>query len=444
MAIAASPHNLLWNEAQALLTRIDRMESFCLHTPMVPAAAIPLSAQVAIERLLAEGKRKLRAMVTGYLRWLKSPVGKASQPDRAQRKYSFLRLRFIAILSQLDIFADVLNQRSENDTGVWLSGLDVFAADALRLPGNFYDPPEVICFLTPGPGAAIRRARTRLPGGDSNPVAVIQVPRERMIGSGIASSLVHECGHQGAALLDLLPSLQPVLAQRIAVAGADRKAWECLRRWISEIIADLWAVTRLGVTATVGLMAVVGLPRAFVFRVNLDDPHPAPWIRVMLSAAMGAMLYPDPQWTALSRIWESYYPRAGLDTERQQLFAMLKSCLPEFVRLILDHKPTSIKGITVEQALASPDRQPDALREIYRRWRASPSQVQQAPPTLVFAVIGQARSDGFMGAEEESGILADLLKYWAFRITLDTSALCSTGQPLSQLQPISFNRIRRL
>lgn len=426
MSIAAVPHNLLRNEIRALLTRIDRLESFALHTPMVPAAAIPLSAQVAIERHLAAGRRKLRAMVTAYLRWLDSPAGHATPPDQVQRRFSFLRLRFIAILSQLHIFADVLNQRSEHDTGVWLSGLDVFAADALRLPGNFYDPPQVICYLERGPGAAIRRARTRLPGGDPNPVAVIQVPRERMIGSGIASSLVHEVGHQGAALLDLIPSLQPVLQQRISAAGADRQAWECWKRWISEILADLWSVARLGATATVGLMAVVSLPRAFVFRVNLDDPHPAPWIRVKLSCAMGAMLYPNPQWAALSRIWESYYPRAGLDPDRQRLFAALEGCLPEFVLLLLDHRPATLRGNRLGQIIALPDRHPARLREAYRRWRSSPSLIRQAPPSSAFAVIGQARLDGEVGAVEESKLLADLLRYWALRITLDTSAICAS------------------
>jgi hypothetical protein len=37
------------------------------------------------------------------------------------------------------------------------------------------------------------------------------VPRERMVGSGVASSLVHEVGHQAAALLDLTNSLRPSL-----------------------------------------------------------------------------------------------------------------------------------------------------------------------------------------------------------------------------------------
>ena len=79
----------------------------------------------------------------------------------------------------------------------------------------------MVCYLARGPGAAIRRARTRLPGGGDNPVAIIRMPRERMIGSGIASSLVHEVGHQGAALLDLVPSLRA----RLGAVRVRRASW---------------------------------------------------------------------------------------------------------------------------------------------------------------------------------------------------------------------------
>jgi hypothetical protein len=34
----------------------------------------------------------------------------------------------------------------------------------------------------------------------------------------------------------------------------------------------------------------------FLFRINLDDPHPFPWLRVKLSCALGQALYPHPQW----------------------------------------------------------------------------------------------------------------------------------------------------
>ncbi len=51
--------------------------------------------------------------------------------------------------------------------------------------------------------------------------------------------------------------------------------------------------------------------------------------------------------------------------------------------------------------------------------------MRDAAPSLVFAVIGQARVDGKISPEEESRLLTSLLTYWALRGTLDMSALCS-------------------
>ena len=139
-----------------------------------------------------------------------------SEEDQA-RRFVFLRMRFNGLLADLDTFGDVLTQRSQTNNGVWLAGLDVAAADGLAVPGLDEQPPPVMCYLDRGHGAAIRRARTRLVTGE-NPVAIVRIPRERMVGGGIGSSLLHEVGHQAAAMLDLLPSLRARVAGQ-ATAG---------------------------------------------------------------------------------------------------------------------------------------------------------------------------------------------------------------------------------
>src|SRR5215468_2836836 len=306
---------LLEQEARALLRRLDRVKPFALQETMLPAAALMPVSQVAIERHLIQGRRELRRQILAYIQWLRGP-GSSVSPVLMQRRFSVLRLRFNAALSQLDLFAEAISQRSEHETGVWLSGLDVAAQDALTLPGRFFEAPPIVCYLHRGLGGAIRRARTRLPGGGENPVAVIRIPRERMIGYGIASSLVHEVGHQAAALLGLVESLRPVLQQRRrASRGPAARAWLLWERWISEIVADFWSVARVGISSTFGLIGVVSLPRAFVFRLNADDPHPFAWIRVKLSCAFGDALYPNTQWRQLAAVWESMYPARGLRPE---------------------------------------------------------------------------------------------------------------------------------
>jgi hypothetical protein len=421
---ALCPNIFLEQEGRALLTRLALIKPFALQIPMVMAAGVSPAAQTAIERYLIDGRARLRELVHGFLRWLTAPEGRSAAPDEAQRRFTMLRLRFNQVISDFDLFADVLVQRSEHGTGIWLSGLDAVATDALHLPGGYYLPPPVICYLDRGPGASIRRARTRLPTGGRNPVAIIRVPRERMVGSGIASSLVHEVGHQAAELLGLVPSLRLLLRGMRAKAGAETDAWALWERWLSEIVADFWSVGRVGVASTMGLMGVVSLPRPFVFRISPDDPHPSPWIRVKLSCALGEALYPHPQWHRLARLWESFYPVEGVDPERRRLFELLQSTLPALVSLLVHHRPPRLGGPSVIEALDVDQRQPDRLLTLFGGWRRFPERMRNAPPSEVFAAIGQAKIVGLLSPEQESRIVAELLSFWALRSTWEASQRC--------------------
>jgi hypothetical protein len=252
------------------------------------------------------------------------------------------------------------------------------------------------------------------------------VPRERMVSHSLASSLVHEVGHQGAALLDLIPSLRPVLRGMQQLEPEHQVSWALWDRWLSEILSDFWSVARVGVVAPAGLMGVVSLPRAFVFRVSLDDPHPIPWIRVKLSCALGAALYPDPQWARLAAIWEALYPLVGLDAQRQALMRNLEANMARFVNVLVIHRPLTLRGRSLGEVLASADRQPAHLRARYQRWRQAPlASMSRSRPALVFAVIGQARADGLLTPTREGRLLADLLARWAVRSTLNTSYQCA-------------------
>jgi hypothetical protein len=417
---------LLNDETRGLLTRLERVKPFVLYETMVLAAAPPLGALTAMENQMTRNRLKLRRLAYEFLRWLHSPEARRTLPAEAQQRYALLRLRFNNVLTQFDVFADVITQRSEHDNGVWLAGLDDVAADALALPGRYYTPPPLMCYLERGHGAAIRRARTRLPGGGSVDVAIVQVPRERMVGSGIASSLVHEVGHQASALLGLAESLRPILRGLQLGGGSEAIVWNRWDRWISEILADLWSVAKVGVSGTLGLMGVVSLPRPFVFRVNLDDPHPIPWIRVKLSAAMGEALYPDPQWQTLMNTWNSLYPKVGLSEGKFALLTAMERGIPAFVSLLMNHRPRLLRGKSLQEVLSDPARQPSRLREYIDAWGGSRLAMQSASPSLVFAVLGQARADGRLSPEQESRMLADLLSDWAMRSALDTSAICAS------------------
>jgi hypothetical protein len=424
----------LWfleQEAFSMAARLLRLKPFALLTPMVPAATIAPAAQAAIENHLIEGRQALRRKIVDYVRWLHGP-GRNATAAEAQSRIVFLKLRFNALISQFHIFADVFAQRSEHGTGVWIAGLDDFAADALSLPGGYYKAPPVVCYVSRGHGGAIRRARTRLPGGDLSPVAVIRIPHERLIGSGIASSLVHETGHQAAELLNMISPLRQALQARRQAHPQLAQAWALWERWISEIFADFWGVAKVGAASTLGLISLLSLPRAFVFRIDDQDPHPAPWIRVKLSCATAGALFPHPQWEVLSKLWDSLYPLAEANPAARKTLGMLDATIPDFVELLINFRPGSLRGKSLKEVMPVAERHPARLTALYESWNRAPAAMRTAQPSLVFAVIGQAKADGKISPEAESRLLSDLLSHWALRSALDTSTICAT-QPRVRL-----------
>ena len=407
---------LLAHEAQALLTRLDQVRPFVLTETMVLAAALPYRAHRAIERFLYDRRMELRSQVQRYLRWLGGP-GRAEPGAEQQRRFVTIRMRFNDVLAQLDMFAEVITQRSEQGTGVWLSGLDRLAADALALPQPWIEEPPLICYLARGPGAAIRRVRTRLPGGALSPVGIIRVPRERMVGHGVASSVVHEVGHQGAALLELVEPLRAELRERSG--GPDGQAWTGWELTASECIADFWSVAKLGIASTLGLLAVVSLPRFFVFRPPGADPHPMPYVRVLLSAAVGNLLYPHPQWQRLIDVWKSLYPIDDLNPGIQRQIAGLERTAPAMAEVMAGQRPAALRGLRLGGVVPDAARCPEQLLDNQLHWGDDLAILARQPPTLVFATVGQARASGRMSPQRENQLLSNVLTTWAVRSSID-------------------------
>jgi hypothetical protein len=50
--------------------------------------------------------------------------------------------------------------------------------------------------------------------------------------------------------------------------------------------------------------------------------------------------------------------------------------------------------------------------------------MRRAPPSLVFAVLGQARADGRLSPEQESRIAANVLTHWALTDSVSEAAHC--------------------
>jgi hypothetical protein len=429
---------LLEQEARALLTRLAAIQPFVLQETCLAAAAPSPEALSGIEQHLLQGRREVHEAAESFLRWLRHE-GAGAPAAEQQRRFWMLRVQFQHALAQFDLFSEVITQRSEAGSGVLLSGLDVAAAEALLLPGRPFGGPPVLCSLHRGLGGSIRRARTRLPGGGANPVALIRIPRERIIGYGVASSLVHEVGHQGAALLGLVESLKADL-RSARPARRLRAAWSLWDRWVSEVVADYWAISKIGIGSTLGLIGLVSLPRGFVFRPPDEDPHPVPWLRVLLSCAIGDRMYPDGQWKRLAATWGAMYPLAGVPRELATLLRQVLATVPDFITVLTQHRSPLLAGRSLGDVLHSPFVHRRVLLERFAAWQAQPRRAVLEPPTLAFAVLGQARASGRLTPERESQVLRHLITSWAVTSTLETARATTRadtflGQPTIWREP---------
>ena len=126
---------------------------------MTPAAAPSPAVLSRIEHYLLVNRRELRRRVDAFLSWLRAD-GRRATPAEQQQRFTIIRLQFNTALSQFDLFAEVVTQRSERENGVWLSGLDVLAGDALHIRG----PRRSAGRLLPGPRDRARPSDGPAPG----------------------------------------------------------------------------------------------------------------------------------------------------------------------------------------------------------------------------------------------------------------------------------------
>ena len=147
---------------------------------------------------------------------------------------------------------------------------------------------------------------------------------------------------------------------------------------------------------------------------------------------MGQGLYPHSQWGRLASLWESFYPRTGLSAPSAMLLDDLEARLPTFTNLLINHRPPALSGLALVDVLDIASRSPAQLRAHYEQWTRQPEGIYQAPPTVVFAALGQQRADGLIGPARESRTLAKMLVHWALHGAITKTGRLAASQRLPQ------------
>ncbi len=234
-----------------------------------------------------------------------------------------------------DTFVDLLSQRHLPEMGLLLGGCDALAWDALKK-----DHPALSVIEKPlvsfnrGFGASILREGVPLPDGTPNPLATIQIPYTKIRDKYNLTSIVHEAGHSAMVQLGLVNVLPKAISEALAEAGAPELIRKLFALWCMEIGPDFWGFCNCGDGQASGTMEILSLPAERVFKVSVSDPHPPPYLRVLLAFEWCRRQWGSGDWEVWEKQWLAVYPLADASSRDRKILADGRRYLPTVSRAL--------------------------------------------------------------------------------------------------------------
>jgi hypothetical protein len=159
----------------------------------------------------------------------------------------------------------------------------------------------------------------------------------------------------------------PQFAARVrSLPFASQTAAEVWAGWASEIVADAFALAHTGFASLIALADVVDGDDAAVFQFIPGDPHPIPFLRVELSAAVLRRAYGGGPWDDSIAEWRRAHPVSAAPRDVARLVEISIPMLPRLSEAMLWTAYRGFGGKSLAD-LIDPDRvSPHALRELDR------------------------------------------------------------------------------
>ncbi len=321
-----------------------------------------------------------------------------------------IELEMARAFTFFDTYMDVLTQRLTPEMGPVLAGCDVLAWDALSKDHpalNMVEPPLVFCDR--GFGASIIREEVLLPDGTPNPMPLIQIPYSRLKEKYNLTSILHEAGHQAMVRLGLVRGLPQAFRSALSRAGASDSMKDLFALWTSEIGPDFWGFCLSGAAQAATIKEILALPANHVFRISWTDPHPAPFVRALLSFEICRQVWGRGGWDHWEAEWLDLYPLDKAPAETQRLLKEARTCLPVIGRTLLQTRFPALNGKAIPDLFRLSVLAPSKLEEVARTAHSGALSLKGISPCAQLAVFRLIRDQGKLNEEAIDGIMTQWL-----------------------------------
>ena len=321
-----------------------------------------------------------------------------------------IELEMSRVYAFLDTYMDVLTQRHTPELGPLLGGCDVLAWDAINRDHPalaIVEPPLVYCDR--GFGASTLREGVMLPSHIPNPMPLIEIPYSRLKEKYNLTSVLHEAGHEALVRLGLVSTLPKAFRYGLAKTGASATIQDFFALWSSEIGPDFWTFCSSGIAEAAGIKEILALPPHHVFRVSGTDPHPPPYLRVLLSFEWCRQAWGRGAWDNWEKEWFELYPLEGAPIEARELLKKAGTYLPLISRTLLQTRFRVLNGKTIPDLFRLSTLAPAELERVAGTARSGALNLKGISPSAQLAVFRVIRDQGKLNEEAIDRIMTEWL-----------------------------------
>lgn len=246
-----------------------------------------------------------------------------------------------------DTYVDVLTQRRSPELGPLLAGCDALAWDALKrdleaLRGVLR--PLVYCDR--GFGASFLRDGVPMPDSSPNPLPLIQIPYARLREKHTLTSVLHEAGHEAMNRLGLKRPLAAAAEESVRRAGGPPALAEMVGLWMRELGPDFWTFGASGAAQASGIRELLALPPRDVYKISPGDPHPPPFLRVLLSIDWCRRAWGPGVWDEWEAEWLEFYPPDAAPEPWRDVLTAARKLTPVVTAMLFSTRFGGLEGRT--------------------------------------------------------------------------------------------------
>lgn len=222
----------------------------------------------------------------------------------------------LAVEKVWDFYFELFGQR-QSEYADWLLSCDRIALDCYQTA--YLNVGVVKHVPAPGPFAymrtgfspsTFRRGITlRALGKQINPFPLIQLPYHRLVNPWTLGAILHEVSHNfqnELGIQDAVPERTYEAARR---SGASEQTAQTWAHWNREMYADLNGLLLGGPAVIESLMDVVARSRRETMTFQPQAPHPTPFLRTLISAALLKKMGMPRQAERYRQAWMLLYPQ---------------------------------------------------------------------------------------------------------------------------------------